>query len=181
MKRVFLAIDLPETVRSALAVQQFLLPLPRRVPPDSLHLTLVFLGETPLPVLEAVHEAWEALRLPALRLKIGGFGLFGGERPRLCYAAVAPDPALMVLQAKVETAARRAGAAPEARRFVPHITLGRFAPPGPEARFRLERAVAEGHRFDLPAFEVTEMVLYESHLGRATAQYDPLVRYPLTA
>ena len=179
MKRVFLAIDLPDTVRAALAVQQFLLPLPRRVDPESFHLTLVFLGETPLPVLEAVHEAWGRLRLPELALQIQGFGLFGGARPRLCYAGFAPNPALMALQAKVETAARRAGASPEARRFTPHVTLGRFPPPPPEAVFRLERAVAAG--FDLPPFEVRDLVLYESHLGGRSARYDALARYPLTA
>lgn len=179
MKRVFLAIDLPDSIRTALAVQQFMLPLPRRVEPENLHLTLVFLGETPLPVLEAVHEAWERLRLPALSLHIQGFGLFGGARPRLCYAGFAPNPALMALQAKVETAARRAGALPEARRFAPHVTLGRFPPPAPEAVFRLERAVAAG--FELLPFEVREMVLYESHLGGRSARYDPLARYPLTA
>ena len=94
MRRVFLAFDLPDHIRSALAMQQFLLPLPRRVDPESLHLTLVFLGETPLPVLEAVHEAWEALRLPALSVQIAGLGLFGGARPRQMYAALAPNPAL---------------------------------------------------------------------------------------
>jgi len=181
MKRVFLALDLPEATRAALAVQQFLLPLPRKVEPEALHLTLVFLGEVSAEVLEAVHEAWEDLRFPALSLQIQGFGLFGGTRPRLCYAGLAPAPALMAQQSKVETAARRAGAAPEARRFIPHITLGRFAPPPPAATFRLERAVALGAGFSLPAFEAREMVLYESRLAGKAPRYTVLARYPLTA
>jgi len=45
MIRAFLALDLPGDIRSALAVQQFLLPLPRRIEPALFHLTLVFLGE----------------------------------------------------------------------------------------------------------------------------------------
>lgn len=181
MMRVFLALDLPGATRAALAVQQFLLPLPRKVDPEALHLTLVFLGEVAPDVLEAVHEAWEGLRLPALSLQIQGFGLFGGARPRLCYAGLAPNPSLMALQAKVETAARRAGAAPEARRFIPHITLGRFAPPPPEATFRLERAVALGAGFWLPAFEAREMVLHESRLVGKLPRYTVLARYPLMA
>lgn len=181
MKRVFLAIDLPDSIRAALTVQQFLLPLPLRVEPETLHLTLVFLGEIAMPVLAGVHEAWEILRWPALTVQIQGFGLFGGTRPRLCYAGLAPNPALMALQAKVETAARRAGAAPESRRFVPHVTLGRFPPPPPEALFRLECAVVAGAGFVLPSFEVRELVLYESHLGGRSARYDVLARYPLTA
>lgn len=181
MMRVFLALDLPEATRAALALQQFLLPLPRKVEPEALHVTLVFLGEASPDGLEAVHEAWEGLRLPVLSLQIQGLGLFGGSRPRLCYAGLASNPALMALQAKVETAARRAGAAPEARRFIPHITLGRFAPPPPEASFRLERAVALGAGFALPAFEAREMVLYESLLSGKAPRYSVLARYPLTA
>lgn len=180
MKRVFLGLDLPDDIRAALAVQQFLLPLPRRRPPETFHLTLVFLGEVPLPLLEAVHEAWEVLHVPAFSLQIQGFGLFGGDRPRVCYAALAPNPALMALQAKVEQAARRAGASPEARRFTPHITLGRFPPPPPAETMRLERAVAMGAGFAPPAFALREMVLFESLSGGKGARYVPLARYPLT-
>ena len=181
MRRVFLALDLPDDIRAALAVQQFLLPLPRRVPAENFHLTLVYLGETPEPLLETVHEAWADLRLPALSLQIQGFGLFGGDRPRSCHAALAPNPDLMALQAKLETAARRAGADPEHRRFTPHITLGRFRPPPPAEAMRLERAVAMGVGFAPPAFICREMVLYESHLGGKTAHYEALARYPFTA
>lgn len=181
MRRVFLALDLPEPLRAALAVQQQMLPLPARVDADSFHLTLVFLGETPLPLLEAVHEAWSDLRLAPVTIQIDGFGLFGGARPRQCFAAIAPNPALMSLQAKVETAARRAGAAPEARRFHPHVTLGRFRPPPPEQVFRLERALAEAAGFRPPPFTAREMVMFESHLGRGGAQYEPLARYPFSA
>jgi 2'-5' RNA ligase len=180
MKRVFLALELPEALRAALEVQQQMLPLPARVDPESLHLTLVFLGDTALPVLEAVHEAWSALRLAPLSVQIGGFGLFGGARPRLCYAAVALNPALMAMQAKVETAARRAGAEPEARRFHPHVTLGRFKPLKPEQAFRLERAVVAGVGFRPAPFTAREMVLYESHLARGGAHYEVLARYPFS-
>ena len=65
MIRAFLALALPETVRSALTVQQFLLPLPRKEPVENLHLTLLFLGEQPERKLEEVHEAIGALGWPA--------------------------------------------------------------------------------------------------------------------
>lgn len=181
MKRVFLALDLPEPLREALAVEQKMLPLPARVAPETLHLTLVFLGEVALPLLEAVHEAWSGLRLAPVTVQLACFGLFGGARPHLCYAAVAPNPALIQLQAKVETAARRAGAAPEARRFHPHVTLGRFKPPPAEQAFRLERAVAAGFGFRPDAFVAQEMVLFESHLGRSGPHYEALARYPFNA
>ena len=81
MIRAFLGLDLPEDIRSALAVQQFLLPLPRRVDPDQFHLTLVFLGDCPPDRLEAAHEGFAALHATAFPLALQGLGLFGSDRP----------------------------------------------------------------------------------------------------
>ena len=179
MIRAFLGIDLPDEVRRALAVQQFLLPLPRRVDPAMMHLTLVFLGDCPEPALEAVHEAYEALSEAPFTLSLQGLGLFGGDRPRAAWAGVAPCAALTRLQARVEQLARRAGCPVEARKFVPHVTLGRFAPPRFSETARLERAVALGAGFDAGAWEVTELVLWRSHAGAKSAHYEALARYPL--
>lgn len=181
MIRSFVALDLPETLRSALAVQQFLLPLPQKVPVENLHLTLLFLDEQPDALLEAVHDAFSALRLPGFDLELSGLGLFGGDRPTSVHAgAVASDP-LMRLQRKIATAARRAGVDLPARRFVPHVTLGRFRPPPPEDRLRLERAVAMQGGFRAGTAPVTDFVLYRSTLSRHGARYDELARYPLLA
>lgn len=56
MIRAFLGLAVPAEVRGALQVQQFLLPLPRKVEPADLHVTLVFLGDCPESVLETVHQ-----------------------------------------------------------------------------------------------------------------------------
>jgi 2'-5' RNA ligase len=179
MIRSFVALDLPADLRSALAVQQFLLPLPQKVPVENLHLTLVFLGEQPDPVLEAAHESFAALRLPAFDLDLSGLGLFGGDRPTSVHAgAVASEP-LLRLQRKLAQAARRAGADLPARRFAPHVTLGRFRPPQVEDRLRLERAVAMQGGFRAGPAPVADFVLYRSTLARGGSRYDVLARYPL--
>lgn len=179
MIRAFLALSLPDPVLSALRVQQFLLPLPRKEPPENFHLTLVFLGEQPEPVLEAAHERFEALRIPRFTLTLQGLGLFGGAKPRAAWAGVAPSDPLMRLQAKLEQAARLSGIAVESRRFVPHVTLGRFTSPNAEDTMRLERAVAGGMDFRSPAFEVEEVILYQSRLSPKGNRYDELATYPL--
>lgn len=179
MIRAFLALPLPEPVLSALRVQQFLLPLPRKEPPENFHMTLVFLGEHPEPVLQAAHEGFEALRMPRFALSLQGLGLFGGEKPRVAWAGVSPSEPLMRLQAKLEQAARRAGITVDSRRFVPHVTLGRFPPPPIEETMRLERAIAGGMDFRSQSFEVTEFVLYESHPSPKGSRYAELIRYPL--
>ena len=86
----------------------------------------------------------------------------------------------MALQARVQGACRRAGAQAEHRRFVPHVTLGRFAPPPAEQAMRLERAVAETRLGPL-TFAAREMVLHQSHLSGKLPWYEPLARYPLSA
>ena len=178
MIRAFAAIALPEPVRFDLALVQQGLPLPRPVPAESLHLTLVFLGEVAPSVLADVDAAFGAVRAPAFPLALSGLDLFGGAKARMVYAGVSASPALAHLQAKVETAARNAGVAVPARRFLPHVTLARL-PERLENRERLERAVAMRTGYAGATFEVEAFHLYRSHLGRGGSVYEELAAYPL--
>lgn len=180
MIRAFVALDLPDEVRAALSVQQFLMPLPRKLDPASLHLTLAFLGDVSGEKLEASHERFAALQVPGFTVRLHGFGLFGGERPRAFWAGTEPSEPLAHLQAKVAQAARQAGCEVEARRFVPHVTLGRFPPPNRTQTMRLERAVVEGAGFAAGPWKVTDFWLLQSHLGPKGPRYDELARYPLS-
>ncbi len=180
MIRAFVGIDLPDAVRSALAVQQFLLPLPHKVDPAQMHLTLVFLGDCSEPALEAAHEAFATLRDRRFSLSLQGLGLFGGDRPRAAWAGVLPSAPLGRLQSRVEHMARRAGCPVETRKFVPHVTLGRFRPPPLAIAATLERAVVLGAGFAAGPFEVSDLVLWQSHLGPKGARYEVLARYPLS-
>jgi 2'-5' RNA ligase len=176
--RAFAAIGLPEAVRFDLMLLQQGLGLPRPVPPENLHMTLVFLGELPEPVLADVDLAFGAVRAPGFPLAVKGVGMFGGARPRVVYAGVAAEPALMHLQAKLETAARQAGVEVEARRYVPHVTLARL-PERLEGRARIEHAVALRGLHAPPAFQVEDFTLYRSHLTGRGPVYEELAAYPL--
>ena len=179
MIRAFLGVHLPLSVRGACQVQQFLLPLPRKVDPENLHLTLVFLGNCPEPALEAAHEEFDALREGSFSLSLQGLGLFGKDKPHTAWAGLAPSTALNRLQHKVEGIARRAGCPIDARKFTPHVTLGRFSPPSLVDAARLERAVAMGSGFYSDPWDVTELTLWRSHLTGKGPQYEVLARYPL--
>jgi RNA 2',3'-cyclic 3'-phosphodiesterase len=176
--RAFAAIALPDPVRFELMLAGQGLPVPRVVPPDSLHLTLVFLGELPERVVEDVDLAFAGLRAAGFELGLVGLGLFGGAKPRVAYVGVAENPGLRRLQAKVETAARGVGVELPARRFVPHVTLARL-PERFTGRERLERGVAARGGYRVPPFAVEDFRLYRSHLGGEGAIYEELARYPL--
>lgn len=178
MIRAFAALALPEAVRFDLMLVQSGLPLPRPEPAENLHLTLVFLGELPEPVLADVDTAFSQVRAPAFDLTLAGLDMFGGAKARSVHAEVAESQPLRHLQAKVETAARAAGIAVRGRRYAPHVTLGRL----PERfgdRPRLEAAVAARGAYRSPPFRVEDFRLYRSWLTPAGSIYDELASYPL--
>ena len=178
MIRAFAAIALPEAVSFELLLVGHGLPVPKPVPPENMHLTLVFLGELPEPVVADIDLALAAVRAPRFEVGFGGLGLFGGSKPRVAFAAVAENPALRRLQAKLDIAARGAGMDEPARRYAPHVTLARLPERGVE-RERLERAVAGRGGSVAPGFPVEDFRLYRSRLGTAGAAYEELARYPL--
>src|SRR3546814_11129294 len=85
---------------------------------------------------------------------------------------------LGLLQGRVEQAARSAGLDPEARRFVPHVTLARFAG-GAVAEEAVTRWMTLNSPFAAGPFPVREAVLFESFPGRDGPHYDPRLAVPL--
>ncbi len=127
-----MALNLPPTVRQAL--WEATAPLRHRVAavqwvrPEGIHLTLKFLGDAPddraAELTAALARAASGAR--ALTLALGGFGVFPDfRRPRIVWVGIAPDPALEILQHRVEQEFAPLGFPTEARPFRPHATLGR--------------------------------------------------------
>ena len=97
---------------------------------DGIHVTLKFLGdvedEREGDLVAALRRA--AVGARALSLALEGFGAFPDpERPRVVWAGIAPEPALEILQHRVEQEFAPLGFPTEARAFRPHVTLGRAA------------------------------------------------------
>lgn len=175
--RLFVAIALPDLLRSRLSGLCSGLPGARWVAPENLHLTLRFIGEVEGHDAEDIDAALSAIRSPRFSLTLSGVGDFGdGRRLRSLWVGVEPDEKLERLQAKVEQAVQRAGQPPEKRKFKPHVTLARFnSHPGG----RLERYYAEHALFRALPFEVTDFTLFSSYLSHEGAIYSPEALYPL--
>lgn len=176
MIRAFLALPVPEAIGHRLSLVQHKLPLPRPVAAENFHITLAFLDAQPGSVLEDLHLTLDGLRLPVPRLALQGLGTFGGAVPDNVHALIAADEGLSRLQAKVAQAVRRVGIALPARRFVPHVTLGR----GPHEAEALARAITAAGPVTSEVWSAPEMALYRSSLLKSGPVYDVLATYALT-
>ena len=174
MPRLFIAIELPAAVRQELSdVQQRLaqrVPGFRWVAAAQMHLTLLFLGETPDARLDEARQTMDAAAagMTPLDLALGQVGAFGRPvAPRVIWVAVQSPPALSALQQRLAAECQARGLASDCRPFTPHLTLGRARPEHggrPAARF------ADGIAPAACPFTAREIVLFESRrdAGRTT-------------
>src|SRR5690606_17932464 len=124
MKRLFVALELPENCRETLAALERPLRGGRWLPTEQLHLTLAFLGNVAAEQEDRLHTELAKVQVPPFFLPIEGTGTFGGKRPSVLWAGVGTGhPHLFALHKHVHDALFAAGLDPELRPFHPHITL----------------------------------------------------------
>jgi RNA 2',3'-cyclic 3'-phosphodiesterase len=175
--RLFVALELPDAARAALAAFRDAAADPdiwRPVPDEALHLTLAFLGrrsagEVAL-IAPLLHQAAEA----APRLVLDEALLLPPRRARvLCASLGDPDGTLAGLQSRVSDELAAAGLyTPEKRPFRAHATVARLRP-----RARAPRAVDAAP--EPLEFAGGPLTLFESRLHPRGARYEPLVRVNL--
>lgn len=151
--RLFLAINLPEDARAALAESMRPLrdaaPRLKWVAAERVHLTVRFLGEQPIERLPEIRAAVDqaTARHEEAPLALGGLGAFPNfRRARVVWLGVAPDPRLELLHHDIEDACAKLGFEPEGRAFRPHVTLARVPDRAQEEELRaLHRLVRSFH------------------------------------
>jgi 2'-5' RNA ligase len=183
--RAFVAAGLPDDVRQAVA--DTLAPVQRRssgvrwVAPESLHITLQFLGAVPADRVEPVCAALEAAVAPAapFPMTLRAFGAFpDARRPRVLWLGIEDAPALLDVQRAVAAALQTLGFTPEARPFHPHVTVGR-AERGARAADAAAAAAAAAERTFEAQVTVHSIELMESRLLRDGARYSVARRFHL--
>ena len=188
MTRMFLALELPDTVKAVLRrrierLAHALLDV-RFVDVAGLHLTLAFLGELADERLAAATGAAEesAKSHAPFTLRLANIGAFGSARaPRVIWVGLSGEVArLRALQSTVADGLEARGFAREARPFAPHLTLARIKKPLSDAALTaLIRAQSE------PAPDATwqadAISVMKSELARPAARYTALSCWSLTA
>ncbi len=190
--RTFIAIVLPEPLIRQLAQVQR--QLERNAPPESvrwvnpegIHLTLKFLGDTPVAKLEAIRAALmeAASRAAPCTFFVGGLGCFpNARRPRVIWVGVQPAGGeLAALQRAVEVAMQPLGFPPEGREFTPHLTLGRVRDRvSPTDLSRLGALISSTEVGTLGEVTARRFALIRSVLKPTGAEYTPLAEFPLGA
>lgn len=182
--RLFIAIELPNDVLSALSqVQHTLQRDPalarlRWVRQEGIHLTLKFLGETPSerrPAIEAA-IARAVAGIAPFELHLGKLGRFGSRNSsRVLWIDVNGDTeALSRLQAAVEREVTALGFPADGRAFSAHLTLARIPPErAREVAEPLDQAI-RSTAVPSAAMTAAEVSLIKSDLQRGGAVYTQL-------
>lgn len=177
--RLFVGLSFPKHIRQSLCVLASGIDGARWVKPESLHLTLRFMGEASKGQAADLDAALSVISEPVFALRCSGLGHFGrGDKVRALWAGIAPNQGLSRLQEKVERAAFHVGFGDEGRKFKPHVTLARFRGGNPR---NLGEYLNVHGAFSTEPFLVSSFTLFESHMGHGGSHYVSLNDYSLTA
>jgi len=177
--RSFIALPIPKAVAnelgdlSARMAYQDKSNAVRWVDQERYHITLAFLGDQNLEDLE--HMATnldETLDLSSPEVCVKRLSPFPESRPKLIAAMIDPNDTLSALNRQVISAVTASGLRIDKRRFIPHITLGRYR----HSKNQFSGAIPMNIVIDMI---LEEVVLYESVLTTNGAEYEAIYRFPL--
>jgi len=130
--RLFVALDIDNNIRDRIAL--FLegvggfVPDVRWVQPESLHVTLKFIGEKSDETVEEIKRALETISAGTFEMSFRGYGFFPSPRaPRVFWVGIEGDPKLTSLAARVDETLVRLNIPKEEHAFNAHLTLARGA------------------------------------------------------
>jgi 2'-5' RNA ligase len=185
--RAFIAVELPEAVRAALAHVQQALAASRAdvkwVEPENLHLTMRFLGEISDAQGEAVKQLVERVAAsgPPVTMNLRELGAFPSVgAPRVIWVGVEQGrDDLTRLAEQIEEGCRGLGLSAEPRPFAAHVTLGRVR--SPKRRRELSDALARLTWEPPPPWDARALTLFQSVLSSSGPRYTPIVQAPFAA
>jgi len=180
--RLFVALELPAEIRGALygwarehaaGVGRL-----RLVEPESLHVTLCFLGSRPATEVDEIAARCRDATSghPPATLTVGDALWLPPRRPRVLTVALADqgDDRLAAVQAALSGALAGGGFyEPETRPFLAHVTVARVQR---DARIRSPELPAP----DAMRFTAATVTLFRSRLGRGPARYEALASVTLS-
>ncbi len=194
MKRLFLAIMLPDAARQDVLNAQTILREAigasgiRWTTAPQLHYTLKFLGDVDEEQVQAVEAAaiQAAAKSAPFQLGVGGVGVFPTQRrPQTLWLGASEGvPHLTRLAEYIERELAERGFGPETKPFRPHLTLARSkTADGEEMIAKTLPTLTDADVFqnEICAFDVADCALVHSELKPAGPLYTVLKTFALGA
>ena len=181
--RSFIAIELPDEIRQKLGELENRLKSGgqrqvRWVNPNSIHLTLKFLGDIAPDRVGEITGAMEesAKGIPSFVLEVNGAGVFPNpKRARVAWVGLSGEvDKLLKLQKNLETGLEPLGFAAEARDFTPHLTIARVNDGASHEERQRFGELVTGTKFQAGSISVDDVSLMRSRLTKAGAIYSRL-------
>jgi 2'-5' RNA ligase len=187
--RSFIAIELPEAVKLNLSQLEAKLKSGRQtsvkwVAPESIHLTLKFLGnvvpESIKDIAQAMAEA--AQGIPPFRLEVRDLGAFPNlKRVQVAWVGVRGEiDKLSQFQQRLDSNLSRLGFAPEGRPFTPHLTIARLRDSTSSAERQAFGQLIASTQFETGLFAVDAISLMKSQLTREGPIYSRITQVALS-
>ena len=195
LMRLFIALDIDDAIRHQISrfidgVSGFA-PEARWVKPESLHVTLKFIGEQPEPMVEQIKHALSAVKAAAMPIHFRGYRFFPtAKSPRFFWIGMEADPELSSLAATIDETTATLGIPKEDRAYSPHLTLARGSggsgsprwrkEDGPNRSFQhLQQKLAALPTPDFGTMTAHEFFLYQSKLSPKGSTYTKLAGFKL--
>jgi len=193
--RLFVALDIEDEIRERIArfldgVRGFA-PDARWARPESLHVTLKFIGEQPEQAVRNITEALQTNESGTLEIDFRGYGFFPSARaPRVFWIGIAASSELTSLAKAVDAKLATLNIPKEEHAFNAHLTLARSkggsgsprkqVGDGPNRSFqRLQEKLAALPTPEFGTMTAREFFLYQSQLAPGGSKYTKLAAFKL--
>jgi 2'-5' RNA ligase len=193
--RLFIALDIDDDIRQR--IQRFVEGVSgfaseaRWVRPESMHVTLKFIGEKPAEFVAEIKRTISVLKGKPVETNFRGYGFFPtAKAPRVFWVGIESGPQLTNLATAVDQATSVLGIPKEEHAYSPHLTLARGGrgsgspgwrkEDGPNRSFqKLQEKLTALPPPEFGTMTAREFFLYQSQSMRGGAIYTKIERFAL--
>jgi len=192
--RIFVALDIDGAIRERLirfveAVRNFA-PDARWMKPESLHVTLKFIGEQPDRSVDRIRQTLSTVDASSTGIHFRNYGFFPAPKSaRVFWVGMEAGPQLAALALSIDEKLFALEIPRETRAFSPHLTLARSGSGAPHRSKsdrsnrvfqHLQEKLSALPQPDFGSITPNDFFLYQSQLSPKGSTYTKLARFALT-
>ncbi len=177
MKRIFIALPIPDKISANLLPLQTGLEEARFSPPQNFHITLRFIGDMQENDIADLDEELSKIEFPQFEISFSGIGFFGNDNPHSIHVLVDQSPQLKSLHDKIYKICNKLGFAKDHKKYIPHVTLAYMKS---NAQLAKVLEYQSNHAlFKSKTWKADRFFLYSSTIGKGPSFYNIEAEFPL--